>query len=57
MWYDILAFDFLVGWIPINIKSTTTLTSDNTGNFAMCVYSYTDENLDLLRYRTLMEKC
>lgn len=47
MWYDILAFDYLYGWIPINIKTTTTKTNDNTGNFTMCVYSYTDELLDL----------
>ena len=47
MWYDILVLDFQYGWLPINIKSTTTLTSDNTGNLAMCVYSYTDEPLDL----------
>ena len=47
MWYDILAFDYMYGWIPINIKTTTTLTSDNTGNLAMCVYAYTDEILDI----------
>tara|TARA_Y100000389_G_scaffold198042_1_gene233834 strand:+ start:261 stop:1049 length:789 start_codon:yes stop_codon:yes gene_type:complete len=47
MWYDILLFDYLYGWIPVNIKSTETLTSDNTGNLAMCVYAYTDEVLDL----------
>lgn len=47
MWYDILAFDYTYGWIPINIKTTTTLTSDNTGNLAMCVYAYTDEILDI----------
>ena len=49
MWYDILAFDFIYGWIPINIKTTTTITSDNTGNLAMCVYAYTDEMLDIHR--------
>lgn len=47
MWYDILAFDYRYGWIPINIKTTTTKTSDNTGNLSMCVYAYTDEVLDL----------
>jgi hypothetical protein len=47
MWYDILAFDYMYGWIPINIKTTTTTTSDNTGNLAMCVYAYTDEILDI----------
>jgi len=45
-WYDILVYDYIYGWIPVNIKSTTTLTSDNTGNFAMCVYAYTDEKLN-----------
>ena len=49
MWYDILALDFMYGWIPINIKTTTTKTSDNTGNFAMCVHAYTDEMLDIHR--------
>jgi hypothetical protein len=47
MWYDILALDCMYGWIPINIKTTTTITSDNTGNLAMCVYAYTNEVLDL----------
>ena len=45
-WYDILAFDYMYGWIPINIKAITT-TSDNTGNLAMCVYAYTNEILDI----------
>jgi hypothetical protein len=49
MWYDILAFDYIYGWIPINIKTTTTITSDNTGNLAMCVYSYTNEIFDIHR--------
>jgi hypothetical protein len=49
MWYDILAFDYMYGWIPINIKTTTTITSDNTGNLAMCVYAYTNEILDIHR--------
>ena len=46
MWYDILANDNLYGWIPINIKTTTTSTNDNTGNLAMCVFAYTNEKLD-----------
>lgn len=46
MWYDILAFDNMYGWLPINIKTTTTKTNDNTGNLAMCVYAYTDTILD-----------
>ena len=47
MWYDILVFDTYYGWLPVNIKTTTTLTSDNTANLAMCVYAYTDVILDL----------
>jgi hypothetical protein len=49
MWYDILVYDFIYKWIPINIKTTTTLTSDNTANMSMCVYAYTDESLDLYK--------
>ncbi len=49
MWFDILAFDYRYGWIPINIKTTTTTTYDNTGNFAMCVHAYTNEILDIHR--------
>lgn len=45
-WYDILANDSIYGWLPINIKTTSTTTSDNTGNLAMCVYAYTDEMLE-----------
>ena len=47
MWYDILVFDYMYNWIPINIKTTTTITSDNTGNLAMCVYSFTNKKLNL----------
>jgi hypothetical protein len=47
MWYDILVFDYMYGWIPVNIKTTTTMTCDNTGNLAMCVYTYTNESLDI----------
>ncbi len=47
MWYDIKVYDNVYGWLPVNIKTTSMITSDNTGNLAMCVYAYTDENLDL----------
>lgn len=47
MWYDLCVYDNIVGWIPVNIKTSTTRTSDNTGNLAMCVYAYTDEKLNL----------
>lgn len=43
MWYDILVLDKYYGWLPVNIKTTTTKTSDNTGNLAMCVYAYTND--------------
>ena len=49
MWYDILVFDNMYGWLPVNIKTTTLQTSDNTGNLAMCVYAYTNEILDIHR--------
>lgn len=52
MWYDILVYDYRYGWIPINIKTTTMHTHDNTGNLAMCVYAYTDEPLDIHREKT-----
>lgn len=48
-WYDILIKDYIKGWIPCNIKSTTTKSSDNTGNLAMCVYSYTNYDMDVLK--------
>ena len=47
MWYDILVKDYQYGWLPVNIKTTTTKTSDNTGNLAICVYAYTNEQLKL----------
>ena len=53
MWYDILVFDIMYGWCPVNIKTTTTTTSDNTGNLAMCVYAYTDDiTIDIERNKT-----
>src|SRR3989344_1661613 len=56
MWYDILAFDYIYGWLPINIKTTTTITSDNTANLAMCVYAYTNEMLDIHRNKITNKK-
>ena len=37
------------GWLVVNIKTTTTLTSDNIGNLATCVYAYTDKQLKLYK--------
>jgi hypothetical protein len=49
MWYDVLIRDYRYGWLPINIKTTTTNTADNTGNLAMAVYAYTNTQLDLTK--------
>lgn len=46
-WFDVGIYDNYYGWLPVNIKSTTTSTSDNVGNLALCVHSYTNYNLDL----------
>lgn len=46
-WFDCAIFDYKYGWLPINIKTTTTTTSDNTGNLAMCMYAITNYNMDL----------
>lgn len=46
-WFDVGIYDNYYGWLPVNIKSTKTTTSDNVGNLALCVYSYTNQNLDL----------
>jgi len=56
MWYDFLALDYIYGWIPINIKTTTMKTNDNVGNLAMCVYAYTDVKLDIIVSMTI-KKC
>jgi len=47
MWHDITVKDDTYGWVPVNIKTTTTNTADNVGNFAICVYAYTNEPMDL----------
>ena len=46
-WFDICIFDNYYGWLPVNIKSTTTKTTDNVGNLALTVYAYTNADLDL----------
>ena len=51
-WYDILVRDYKRGCIPVNIKSTLTTTSDNTGNLAMCAYAYTNYNMDVFKQYT-----
>lgn len=47
MWYDIIVYDYVYGLLPVNIKITTTKTSDNIGNLSLCVYSYTTKKLKL----------
>lgn len=46
-WWDISFKDVIYGWIPVNIKTTTTNTADNIGGLTLCVQSYTDHKLDL----------
>lgn len=46
-WFDVLIFDNLYGWLPINIKTTTMKSCDNIGNLALCVQSYTNEKLQI----------
>lgn len=47
-WYDFKVYDDeLERWFPVNIKSTTTETSDNIGNLTTIVQAYTSYNLDL----------
>lgn len=46
-WFDIMLFDSKIGWFPVNIKSTTTRHADNAGGMAMCMWSLTDEPMDL----------
>lgn len=41
-WHDLLVFDYYYGWLPVNIKTTSTTNSDNVGNLALCVYAYTN---------------
>ena len=37
----------MYGWLPVNVKSTTTLNADNIGNMTTCVQSLTPYNLIL----------
>jgi hypothetical protein len=48
-WYDFKIYDFLYGWLPVNIKTTTMKTADNVGNLTLCVYALTDYQIDLER--------
>lgn len=47
MWYDIKVYDYRHGWIPVNIKTTTMSSPDNTANLAMATYAYTNFKMDL----------
>lgn len=47
-WFDFAVKDNQYGcWHPVNIKSTTLKTADNTANLAMCVHALTNETLDV----------
>lgn len=50
MWHDMLALDYVYGWIPINIKTTSMHSADNVGNMTLCVYAYTNHPIDLNRF-------
>lgn len=52
MWYDFLIKDKDDIYIPVNIKSTTTETSDNIGNLSLCLYAYTNHEMDLFKNYT-----
>lgn len=50
-WYDIEIYDYHYGWIVVNIKNSTMKGSDNIGNFAPCLYAYTNiRKKDILKY-------
>jgi hypothetical protein len=49
-WFDILVKDIQFGLIPVNIKITTTNTSDNVGNLSLILYSLTN-------YEMSFKKC
>ena len=46
-WFDIAILDYKLGWLPINLKSSTTLTPDNTGNLAMLAWAVTNHEMDI----------
>lgn len=46
-WFDISARDDEFGDIPINIKTTTMQTADNSGNLAILLQSLTDYNMNI----------
>lgn len=52
MWYDVLLLDNVFGWIPVNIKTSTMKNHDNTGNLVMCLYSYTNEPMNIRKRYT-----
>lgn len=49
MWHDCLVRDYRHGWLPVNIKVTTTRSADNVGNLAICLWALTDYPLPLRR--------
>jgi len=51
MWCDLLAFDYMYGWIPINVKTTMMKKNqkDNVGNLSLTVQAYTNEKFDIAK--------
>lgn len=47
MWYDISCYDYQVGWIPINIKSSYMNRPDNVGNLSVCFQPLSKRELSL----------
>ena len=52
-WNDILVYDNLFEWQPVNIKIITTNTYDNVGSMVLCMQVYTDKILD---YEKIIQK-
>lgn len=45
-WHDFYVIDNGIKY-PVNLKITNCKSADNVGNFALCVYAYTDHQMDL----------
>ena len=45
-WCDVMVYDYVYGFLPVNIKTSTLKSADNTGNLSLCVQSYTPYCLD-----------
>lgn len=45
-WFDFMVYDYVYGFLPVNIKTSMMKNADNTGNLSICVQSYTPYCLD-----------